>query len=105
MIATIALGDVYDLVLGFLVAVVAPIDMEARAIEVGNGRRKAETLGGSRRNQTIKFCHPVGIERIQSATERIIVELCRGNAGRNEARGGFMLEEPRDEIERLVDKP
>ena len=104
-IATIALGDGYARVRGCLVAVVAPIDMAARAIERGTGRRQAETLGGSRRHQTIEGCHPVGRERVHSAPERLIVALRRGNAGRHEARGGLMLEEPRDESARLVDTP
>ncbi len=41
MIATIALGDVYHLFLGLLVTVVAPIDMNARRVEVQSGWMQA----------------------------------------------------------------
>ena len=105
MIATIALGDVHNLFLGLLVAVVATIDMKARRVEVRRGWTQAQTRGGAHRHETVEFCHPIGIEGIQGATERIIVELFGGHAGRNESRGGLMMEESGDEVERLIDTP
>jgi hypothetical protein len=88
-----------------LVAVVAPRDVDARALELGPGRRTAETRGGSRRHPTRACCHPVGIERLPSATERRIVAWCRGHAGRHEARGGMIRDESRDASARVVEHP
>ena len=55
--------------------------------------------------RTVECRHPVGLERIQDTTAGIRIELCGGTAGRHGAGGGFVLEAPRDEIERVVDKP
>ena len=46
-----------------------------------------------------------GVTRYRATSEGIIVELCGGNAGRNASGGGRILAEPRDEGERLIDKP
>lgn len=105
MIATLALGDVHNLFLGLLVAVGATIDMKARRIEVHRGWTQAQTLGGAHRPETVEFRHPLGIEGIQGPTEGIIIELCGGDAGRNESRGWLMVEEPGDQGERVMDKP
>ena len=45
MIPAITAGDVHDLCFGFLVAVVAPIDMNARRVEMDNAGRH-ELVGG-----------------------------------------------------------
>jgi hypothetical protein len=105
MISTIALGDVHDLLRRWLVTVIAPIDMKARAVEVHIGWTQVQTLGGSRRDETVEFGHPRVIEGIQGATERIIVELVGSDAGRNEALGGLILKEAGHQVERLIDKP
>jgi hypothetical protein len=94
-----------NLFLRLLVAVVAPIDVKTRAIEMGKAGRKAQALGSGRGHEAVEFGDPIGIERIQRPTEGVIVELCGSNTGRNEAVGGFILEKPRDEVERLINKP
>jgi hypothetical protein len=105
MISTIALGDVHDLLRRWLVTVIAPIDMKARAVEVHIGWTQVQTLGGSRRDETVEFGHPRVIEGIQGATERIIVELVGSDAGRNEALGGLILKEAGHQVERLIVNP
>jgi hypothetical protein len=57
-------GDVNDLGRGLLIAVVAPIDMKARAIEMGKAGCKAQALGSRRGQKALEFRHPVSIERI-----------------------------------------
>ena len=59
-----------------------PIGMKARTVERRRRRTKAQTLGGSWRNEAGEFRHPRGIEGIQSPTEGLIIALCRGNARR-----------------------
>jgi hypothetical protein len=105
LVATLPLGDVHDVLRGQCVAVRTTITMQTRTVEVQRGWTAAQTRGGGRRNETVEFCHPVGIEDIQGTTERIIVELVGGNAGRKKSEGGLILEEPGDEGEGLVDKP
>ena len=105
MLATIALGEVNNLVFGLLVTVVATIDMKARTVEVRIGGTEVQTLGGGHRQETVEFRHPIVIKGIQGPPEGIIVELFGGNAWGNETVGGLILEEPRDQIECLIDKP
>ena len=105
MIPAGASGDVHDLRLGLLLTVRTAVDVKAGAIEVGKGRGQSQTLCRGGGNETGEFRDAVVIEGIQGTTEGIIIELCRDNAGRNESRGGLILEEPGDEGERLVDKP
>jgi hypothetical protein len=105
MIPAVALGDVHNLGVRGRIAVLATITMKARTVEMGKAGRKAQTLGGRRRYETVEFRYPVVLEGIQGTSEGIIVELCGGNAGRNESVGGLILEEPRDEGARLIDKP
>jgi hypothetical protein len=105
MIPAITAGEVHDLFRGLLVAVVAPIHMNACAIEMGQAGRKAQVLGSRRGNETVKFGHTIGLEGVQGPTQGVIVELLRGHAGRNQAAGGLMLEKSGDEVERLMDTP
>ena len=79
MISAVPAGDVHDLLLWLLLAVVASIDMNARAIEMGNARRKAQALGRGCRQEAVEFGHPVGIEGSQGPTEGIIIELVGGH--------------------------
>jgi hypothetical protein len=83
---------VNDLCLGLLLTVIPSIDVKARAIEMGKGGSQAQSFGGGGRNETVECRHAIVIERIQGTTESIIIELCGGNAGRNEAGGGLILE-------------
>ena len=84
MIPAVALGDVHNLGVRGRIAVLATITMKARTVEMGKAGRKAQTLGGRRRYETVEFRYPVVLEGIQGTSEGIIVELCGGNAGRNE---------------------
>ena len=104
MISAIALGDVHDVLRGLIVAVIATIDMETGAIEMRKARRQAQALSGCGSKEAVEFRHPIVVERIQSPTEGVIVELCRSHTRRNEPIGGFILEEPGDEVEGLIDK-
>jgi hypothetical protein len=65
MIPAIVSGDVSDLFLGFLIAVVAPIDMKARRVEMDNAGCKTQALGSGCRKEAVEFGHPIGIEGIQ----------------------------------------
>ena len=104
MIPAIPSGDVHDLFLGLLVAVVAPIDMKARAIEMGKVGRKAQTLGRGSGYEAVEFRDPIVVERIQSPPKRVIVEMAGLHSWRDESRDGFVLKKMRDKIELLVDK-
>ena len=104
MIPAVTPGDVHDLRIGLLVAVVAPIDMETGAIERRKARRKTQALSGCGGNEAGEFGDSRGLEGLQSPSEGIIVELGRGHTGRNQAGGGLMLEEPGDQGECLADK-
>jgi len=68
------------------------------------GRGQSETLGGARRNQAVEVGDAIGVQRIEGAPQRIIVELLGGHARRNEAVGGLILEKPGNQIEGLIDK-
>ena len=58
MIPAIAAGDVHDLFHGLFVAIVAPIDMKARALEMGKTGRKAQGLGSRRGQQAVECRSP-----------------------------------------------
>jgi len=105
MIATITFRDVHDVLRGRLITVIAPINMKARTVEVRIARTQSQPLCGSRCNEAVEFGDSISVERIQGTTKGVIVELFGGNAGRNEAGGGLILEEPGDKIEGLIDKP
>jgi hypothetical protein len=105
MVPAITAGDVHDLFYGLFVAIVAPIDMQARAIEMGKAGRKAHVLGSRSGHETVKFVHPIGIESIQSPILGVIVESLRGHAGRNQAGGRLIPKKLGDEVERLIDTP
>jgi hypothetical protein len=105
MIPAIPAGAGHDLCFGFLVAVVAPIDLQARRVEMDNAGCKPQARGSGSRKEAVEFGHPIGIEGIQGPASGIIVELCRGHAGRNELGGGLMVEESRDQVEGLSDTP
>jgi hypothetical protein len=92
MIATSALGEGHNLCLGLRVALVVTLDMNARRVEVRRGWTQAQPRGGAHRQETGPCWHPIGIEGLQGATARIIMELGGGHAGRNESRGGLMMD-------------
>jgi hypothetical protein len=105
MLSTRARGPVNDVCSGWLVAVIAPIDMNARAVEGQRKWTQAPTLGGRRRDETREGCHPIVIQGIHGATERIIVELVGGHAGRDASVGGLMRAEAGAQVARLMDTP
>ena len=102
MIPTIAVGNVHDLVVGGLIAVITAINMEAGAIEVCEGGGKAQALGGGGRNEAVECRHAIVVERIQGTPERVIVEMTGLNGRGNEPRERFILKEMRHEVELLV---
>jgi hypothetical protein len=64
MIPAVPSGNVHDLFLRLFVAVVASIDMHARAIEMGNAGCKAQALGSRRGQEAVACHHPVSIESL-----------------------------------------
>jgi hypothetical protein len=104
MIPTIAVGDVHDLVVRSLLAVIPAIDMETRRIEMAKRGRQPQTRGCRGGNETIECRHAKGVEGIEGAPEGVIMEMAGLNAWGNEARDGFILEKMGDEVELLVDK-
>ena len=105
LIPTIATRDVHDLFVRGLVAVVAPVHMEAGRIERRTCGGEAQPWGGGRCYQALECGHTVCIERLQGTPHGVIMELCRDNTGRNAARGGRIVEESRDEGARVIDTP
>jgi hypothetical protein len=65
MIPAIPSGDVHDLVLGFRVVVVAPIDMNARGVKMDKAGCKIQALSRGCRQEAIAFGHPISIEGLQ----------------------------------------
>src|SRR6266511_4555962 len=104
MISAVAAGDVNNLRLGLLPTVITAVDVKARAIEMHKGRGSSQTFRRGGGNEAVECRHPIVIEGVQGTTESIIIELGGDHAGRNEAGGGLILEEPGDEVERLIDK-
>ena len=104
MIPTIAMGDVHDLFVRSLSAVIAAIDMETRRIEMGERGRQPQTRGRRGGNEAVECRHPIVVEGIEGAPEGVIIEMAGLNAWGNEARDRLILEKMGDEVELLVDK-
>src|SRR5438477_10116359 len=104
MIPTIALGDVHDLFVRRLSAVITAIDMKTRRIEMAERRRQSQTRGRCGGNEAVEFRHPKVVEGIEGAPEGVIIEMAGLNAWGNEARDRLILEKMGDEIELLLDK-
>jgi len=79
MLSAVPAGDVHALLRWLLIAVVASIDLNARAIARGTARRKAQALGSGCRQEAVECGHPVGIEGLQGPTEGIIIALVGGH--------------------------
>jgi hypothetical protein len=75
MIPALPPGDVHDLFSGVFVAVVASIDMNARAIQLATAGRKTQALRSARGHQAVALSDPMGIEGLQRPAKGIIVEL------------------------------
>src|SRR5688500_15065626 len=104
VVTAIARSETHDPLRGRLLAVVAPIDMKARRVEMAIGGGPSETVGRAGRNQAVEFGDAIAVERIKGAAQGIIVELLGGHARRNESVGGLILEEHGNQIEGLIDK-
>ena len=104
MIPTIAWGDVHDLFVRRLSAVLPAIDMTARRIEMAERARQPQPRSRRGGNEAVEFRHPKVVEGVEGAPEGVIIEMARLNAGGNEARERLILEKMGDEVELLVDK-
>jgi len=104
MIATRALGDVHDLFVRRLSAVIAAIAMKTRRIEMAERGRQPQTCGRCGGNEAGECRHPKVVEGIEGAPEGVIIEMARLNAWSNETRERLILEKMGDEVELLVDK-
>jgi hypothetical protein len=104
MLSAVAAGAVHHRRLGLLLTVIAAVDVTARAIERHNGRGSSQAFRRGGGNEAVECRHPIVIEGVQGTTESLIIELGGDHAGRHEAGGGLMLEEPGDEGERVLDK-
>src|SRR5262245_31672152 len=104
MVPTIAMGDVHDLFVRRLSAVIAAIDMKTRRIEMVEPARQPQPRGRRGGNEAIECCHPKVVEGIEGAPEGVIIEMAGLNAWGNEARDGLILEKMGHEVELLVDK-
>jgi hypothetical protein len=104
MIATIALGDVHDLFVWSLSAVIPAIDMETRRIEMTERGRQPQTRGGRGGHEAVECRHPKVVEGIEGAPEGVIIKMAGENAWGNEAREGLILEKMGHEGELLVEK-
>jgi hypothetical protein len=104
MIPTRAWRDVHDLFVRRLIAVIPAIDMETRRIEMAERGRQPQAPGRRGGNEAVECRHPRLVQCIESAPERVIIEMAGLNTWGNEAREGFILEKMGDEVELLVDK-
>jgi hypothetical protein len=102
--AAVASRDLHDLGVRRLTTVVAPIDMEAGAIEMGNGRRQPQAVSGRDRQEPVEVCHASRIARVPGASQRLLMARRGFEAGGDEARCGCVLKEPRHTIAWLVHK-
>jgi hypothetical protein len=80
MISTIAVGNVHDLFVRSLLAIIPTINMEAGAIEMREGRGKAQALRSSRGNEAVECRHPKVVEGIEGTAEGVIIEMVGLNA-------------------------
>ena len=80
MVPTIAMGNVHDLVVGGLSAVIATIEMETRRIEMGERGRQPQTPGRRGGNEAVEFGQPRLVQCIEGAPEGVIIEMTGFNA-------------------------
>ena len=104
MLSAVAAGEVKTLRLGLLRTVITAVDVTARALEMPTGRGSSQTFRRGGGHEAVEGRHPTVIEGVQGQTARSIIELGGDHAGRHEAGSGLMLEDPGDEVERLIDQ-
>jgi hypothetical protein len=104
MVPTLALGDVHDLFIRSLSAVIPAINMETRRIEMAERGCQPQTLGRRGGNEAVECSQPSRVQRIEGASEGLIIEMTGLNTWGNEARDRLVLEKMGDEVELLVEK-
>jgi hypothetical protein len=104
LIATVAAGNMDDRLLRLLVTVVAAIDMNTGAIEMGQAGRKPQTCGSGRGKEAVEFRHPVIVKRIPRTAERVIIAMVRLNTRGDASRERLVLKKMRHQGKPLVDK-
>jgi hypothetical protein len=102
--STIAVGNMHDLFIGGLSAVIAPIDMETRRIEMGERGRQPQTPGRRGGNEAVEFGQPRLIQCSEGAPEGVIMEMPGLNAWGNEARERLIVGKKGHEGQLLVEK-
>ena len=104
MISTLARGDVYDLFVRRLRAVLPAIDMKTRRIEMAARARQPQTRSRGGGNEAVECRHPKVREGIEGAPEGVIIEMAGLNAWGNKARNRLIVEKMGDEGELVMDK-
>ena len=104
MAPTLALGDVYDLVVRRLRAVRAAVDMKTCRIEMAERARQPQPRGRCGGNEAGECRRPKVVEGIEDTPEGVIMERAGLNAWGNETRDGLMLEKMGDEGELVGEK-
>jgi hypothetical protein len=105
VVATSAPGARHDLCGGGLGAVVASVDLEAGGVEMRKGGNEPQTRGGPSCTQAGEFGPPILVEPISGTSPSLVIELGRGNTGRNESRRRLMVAAAGDAIARMLAKP
>jgi len=104
MIPTIAMGDVHDLFVRRLRAVLPAIDMQPRRIEMAERARQPQPRGRRGGNEAVECRHPKIVEGIEGAPEGGIMAMAGLKAWGNEAREGLIREKMGHEGELWVEK-
>ena len=102
MIAAVAPGQVNHRRVRLLSTVVAAIDRETGALEMGTHRGKPEAWRRRGRQKTVECRDAIVIEHLQGAAQRVILEMLGRDPRGDEARRRFMLQKPRDEVPWLM---
>jgi len=89
MIPTIALGDVHDLCVRRLCAVIAAIDMQTRRIAMAEHARQPQPRSRRGGHEAVECRHPKVVEGIEGAPEGVIMEMARLHAGSHETRAAY----------------
>jgi hypothetical protein len=81
IIAAVTAGEGHDLCRGRLIAMVAAIDMDAGAIQMGDAGAKPYAPRSRGCQKTVECRDAIGIERIQSPAQRVSMQMPGGEAG------------------------
>src|SRR5687768_11347717 len=105
MITAIAWGDRNDRCLWLRRTVIAPIDMEARGVEMGKPGRHAQTVRGFSRDTTIKWGDARRVKGIETTAQHIIIQGSRLKPWPHQLCCRLVLEKARDHVEWLIHEP